>query len=301
MDFPERRIGVRALAQQKGARNHIVIVDDPAILVMNGFRRLPQPDLGTLLDNGNVLDAQRGSVLGVNDSVLDVVNVADQAYFANINLLKALLDEAAAGIHVVVGELLLDLSQAEAIRNQLIGVYAYLIFTRGASETGDVDHIGNGFEILLDHPVFDRLQFHHVVARIGALQRVPIELTDGAPIRAHLRGNAGRQRNLRKPLQHPLSVPGVRLFVIEYHLNERKPKEGEGAQGCDVGNAIHGNFNGNRDLLLDLLRGNPRPLSDDIHVVVCHVRVRFHWELVKGNRAPNEYQDRPRKDQEAIL
>ena len=60
-------------------------------------------------------------------------------------------------------------------------------------------------------------------------------------------------------------------------------------------------FNGNRDLLLDLLRGNPRPLSDDIHVVVCHVRVRFHWELVKGNRAPNEYQDRPRKDQEAIL
>ena len=87
-------------------------------------------------------------------------DVIDQPDFADVDLLQALLNETAAGIGVVVGELLLDLGEAQAVGDQFVGIDADLIFAGGAAEAGDVDDIGNGFEIFFDDPVFERLQFH---------------------------------------------------------------------------------------------------------------------------------------------
>ena len=144
--------------------------------------------------------------------VLDVVHVLDQTHFAHVDLLQAGFDEAAAGIGVVVGELLLHLADAEAVGDQLVGIDANLIFARGAAEAGHIHDVGNGLEVLLDHPVFERLQLHHVVRRIGAVQREEIDLADRAPVGSHLRRHAGGKRqaedDLRQPLQHSLAVPG---------------------------------------------------------------------------------------------
>ena len=115
-----------------------------------------------------------------------------QAHFADVDLLQARFDEAAAGVGVVVGELLLHLRQAQAVGDQLVGIDAHLVFARGAAEAGDVHDVGHGLEILLHHPVFERFQFHHVVLRIGAVQGEEVDLADGAPVGAHLRRDARR-------------------------------------------------------------------------------------------------------------
>ena len=123
---------------------------------------------------------------------------SDQAHFPNVDLLQTGFDEAPAGIHVVVGELLLHLGEAEAVRDQFVGIDADLVFARGSAETGNVDDVGHGFQILLDDPVFDRLQLHDVVVRIGAMEREEVDLARGTPVRAHRRHYARRQGNLGK-------------------------------------------------------------------------------------------------------
>ena len=113
----------------------------------------------------NVFDAERGAVLGENDGLLDVVNVIDQADLADVDLLQAFLNETAAGIGVVVGELLLDLGEAQTVGDEFVGIEANLVFAGGTAEAGDVDDVGDGLEIFFDDPVFDGLQLHRVVLR----------------------------------------------------------------------------------------------------------------------------------------
>ena len=135
----------------------------------------------------DILHVQRRSVLGREHRVFDVAHVLDQAHFAHIDLLQAGLNEAAAGVGVVVGELLLHLRDAEPVGDQLVGIDAHLILARRTAEAGDVHDVRNGLEVLLDHPVFERLQLHHVILRIGAVQREEVDLADGTPVGAHLR------------------------------------------------------------------------------------------------------------------
>ena len=70
-------------------------------------------------------------------------------------MLQALLDETSTRIDIIVCELLLDLGQAQSIGDQFVGVHPHLIFAGGAAETGYINNVGYGFEILLDYPVFE--------------------------------------------------------------------------------------------------------------------------------------------------
>ena len=87
----------------------------------------------------------------------------DQSDGAHVDLLQTLLDETSAGVHVVVGELLLDLGQAQAIGDEFVGIDAHLVFARGTAEAGHVDNVRHCFKVLFDDPVFDGLQFHRVI------------------------------------------------------------------------------------------------------------------------------------------
>ena len=220
--------------------------------------------------------------------VVRTVYVADQPNLPNIYLLQAGFDEAAAGIDVVIGELLLHLGQTQPIRDQLIRVDPYLILARRTAEGGHIHDIRDGLQVLLHYPVFDGLQLHHVILRIGAAQREEIDLSDRAPVRAHLRHHARRQGHLRKTLQDSLAIPAVLRVVIEDQLQVGEPEDGERAQMGHPGYAVHDVFQRNRHLLLDLFRGDSRPLRDDLDIVVGHVRIRFHRKLVERHRAQRE-------------
>jgi hypothetical protein len=65
-----------------------------------------------LRNYSNVSYSERNAVLGDDDGLLDVADVIYLPDFADIDLLQALLNETSAGVGIVIGELLLDLSNA---------------------------------------------------------------------------------------------------------------------------------------------------------------------------------------------
>ena len=111
----------------------------------------------------------------------------------------------------------------------------------------------------------------------------------------------GGQRDLREPLQHALAIPGVVGFVVEDQLEVGEAEERKRAQMRRCRNAVHRDFQRNRDLLLDLLGGDAGPLGDDLDVVVGHVRIGFHRQAVERNDAPAEQQDGDGQHQQAVL
>ena len=58
---------------------------------------------------------ERGAVLALRTVLAMSCVFGEEADFADVDLLLALLDEAAAGVDVVGGELLLDLADGEAV------------------------------------------------------------------------------------------------------------------------------------------------------------------------------------------
>ena len=122
MNAGHRGCRARALAHEYDAFHHIVIIHYHAVSPMDGFADLAETDLRPLRDHPNVLDAQSGAGLRLQDGFFDVGHACDQAHFPDVYLLRALLDEASASVRIGVGELLLDLRQAESVGDQLLRV-----------------------------------------------------------------------------------------------------------------------------------------------------------------------------------
>jgi hypothetical protein len=89
-----------------------------------------------------------------------------------------------------------------------------------------------------------------------------------------------------------LTVPIVDRAVIEDHDHERQSENRLGTQIGHVRHSGHLNLDRNGHLLFHLFGGTPGPLGDDGHIVVGDVRVRFHRQVVKGDRTPPEQQKR---------
>ncbi len=66
----------------------------------------------------------------------------------------------------------------------------------------------------------------------------------------------------------------------------------------DSRNAVHHGFKRDGDLLLDLLRGDAGPLSDDIDVVVGNVGICLDGQPMEGDDAPGEQKNSDRQEQE---
>src|SRR6266436_4182226 len=150
MNGYQRFIRIGALPQEDDSLHGIFAIEDRAICAANGFADLPQANFRTLRDDANVLDANGSAILRFD-------------------------------------QLLFHLADAEAVSNQLAGVQTHLILAGNATKTDHVHDVGNRLELLFESPILDGLQFHRVILRVRALQRVPVNLSHRAPVRAHLR------------------------------------------------------------------------------------------------------------------
>ena len=196
---------------------------------------LAQANFGALRDGGDVLDPNGRAVRGLDDGVLDVLNAGVKAQRLHVDLLRALFNEAAAAVGVVVGDLLLDLADGEPVGDELFGIEPDLVFLGRTAEAGHVDDAGHALEVLLQRPVFERLLFHHVVGGICALQGVPEDLADGAPVGPHLRNESRRQVHLAQPLEHVLAIDVAGGVVIEDEHEAGEPRQGGRAQMGECG------------------------------------------------------------------
>jgi hypothetical protein len=200
-------VGIVTLLQEHDAFDHIGVVNDLAVFSMDRTANLPQPDFGALCDRRNVANAEGRAVLRFQNSVFNVRDIRKEADFTNIDLLLPGLDEAASGVGVVVGELLLNVADGQAVRDKFLWINADLVFTRDAAETRNIDDAGNLLKLLFELPIFNRLQLHVVVGRIGALEGVPVDLAHRTPVGADLRLQASGKCDLGKAFQYLLAVP----------------------------------------------------------------------------------------------
>ncbi len=206
MNALENRIRVISFLEQDDPFHRIRIVDNRSVGKMRSAPNLPKANLRSLIDGGNILHPNGCAVCSLDDGVLNILHAPVKAQRLNIHLLRAFFDEAATAIRIVVCGLLLDLAQRQAVGDELIRIKLDLVFLRRPAKAGDIHNSIHAFEGLLKRPVFDGLLLHHVIVGIGALDRVPENLTNGAPVRSHLRREARRQIDLTEPLQHMLAI-----------------------------------------------------------------------------------------------
>ncbi len=187
---------------------------------MIGPGHAPQPNSGAPVDDRNVLCANWSPIRRRQHGILDILHTAVKSECADVQLLRALFDEAAAGVHVVVGQLVLYLADAQAVGDELIRVDTHLIFARGAAEVAHVHNVRNLPEFLVQSPVFNAPQIHQVIRRIRAPERIPINLSGEAPVGTDLRLHTRRHGDLREPFEHLLAVPFVDRLVVEDQRNQ---------------------------------------------------------------------------------
>src|SRR5579859_2882166 len=75
----QHRSRVGSLAQKDDALDNIVVIENHAVFAMNRLPDLAQTNLWPLRDLSDVLDSQRGPVLGLEYRLLDVADALYQA------------------------------------------------------------------------------------------------------------------------------------------------------------------------------------------------------------------------------
>ena len=184
--------------------------------------------------------------------------------------------------------MLLHLANAQAIADQLIRIEPDLVFLGHAAEGGHVDDAGNILVLLGKNPVLERLLLHDIDIRIFALDGVPVDLSRGTPICLQLRDKPGRKRDHSHAFQHSFPIPAVVRIVVEVHHQARNAGKTEGAHVLHVRQSGHLDFSGNGNLLFDILGRMPRPLRNDVYVVIGNIGIGVDREIVKRDCPPDE-------------
>src|SRR5579883_1654065 len=283
VDGIQGRLLLRAFAHQNDALNDVRFIDNAPVLHVVGPSHVTQPDLRPLSHFADIFYAKSRSCLRLQNRIFNVAGGREKPECSDVHLLKAHFHKAAAGIDVVVRKLLLDLTDAQAIGNELVRIHANLVLADGAAKVGDIDNIRNRLELLEQNEIFQGPQFHEVVPRIGASYRIPVDLADGAPVRADLRLKilAGRKIDLRQSFQNFLAVPIIHGTVVKDHDDVRQSEDGLRPQKSHVGHSGHLRLDRNCDLLLHFFSGPAWPLRNYRNVVVGNIGISLDRQIVK--------------------
>src|SRR5208337_3511558 len=128
-----------AFSQQHGALDDVRLVDDAPVFHVVSPCHVAEPDFGTLDHVRDVPHPESSSGFCGEHGLLDVMHVIEETKRANVHLLEAHFHKAATGVDVVVGELLLYLTDTHSIRHQLVRIYAHLVLSHRAAEVRNVD------------------------------------------------------------------------------------------------------------------------------------------------------------------
>src|SRR6185369_2798371 len=161
-------------------------------------------------------------------------------------------------------------------------------------------HVRHGFQLLGQYPILQGLQIHHVVSRIGTLQREEINLPHRTVIRTNGRLQPVWQIHLRQLFQNLLPVQVIARPVVEHHHHARQPEQRYRTQRRQLRQPIHLRLNRNRNLLLHFLGSAPRPLRDHLDIIIGYVRISLHRQRLERNSAPDQQQDADSQNQEPV-
>ena len=210
------------------------------------------------------------------------------------------VDRVAADIDVAVVERLQQLRQREAVGHELVEVDFQLVGFRLAAPTGDVDHTRHSSETTLQHPVLQSLEIEHAVAG-RPYQAVAVNLTDrtgGRNLRLHV---VGELRQLRQAIEHLLQRLVIGVVEGELQLYVGQPIEGNRADRAQIADACGLRLDWNGDIALDLLRGEPRTLRDDVDHRRRGIGVGLDVELLEAHEPADHRQRESDEHENAVL
>ena len=252
------------------------------------FSDLAQPDLWSLRNHRDIPYTHRSSVLSFQDRGADVVRISHQANGANVVRLLAAFNEAAACIHVVGGERLLYLRDAQTVGDQLVRIHLRLVFAGQPAKAHHVRNVRHRLQLFFEEPILYGFQFHQIVIRVGTHQAVEINLTHRAVVRSQNGIQILRQADLRQFLQSLLARKLRVGAVFEDHGHHRQPKQRNRTQISEMGHTIHLSFDWDGDLLLYFFGSAPRPLRHDLHPGVGDVGIGFYRQRVERVHTPRQ-------------
>ena len=152
---------------------------------------------------GHVAHVDRRPVVGLQHDPLDVGDVPQQPHAAQVGLLPALDEHAAAGVAVGALQRLGDLPDGEAVLHEPLRANEHLVLLHLAAEAVHLVHAGDRLEERRHDPVLDGAQVHRGEAL--ALQRVLEDLAEAgarwgrAPGRPRRQASPARPRAARTP------------------------------------------------------------------------------------------------------
>src|SRR5581483_4783078 len=132
-------------------------------------------------------------------------------------------------------------------------------------------------------------------------KRIPVNLSDGAPVCAHLRNDACRQIHLVQAFEHVLAIDIAGCAVIEDEHQARQAGQRGGAKMREVGNPGHLDFDRYCNLALDLFGTAAGPLRDDLNVIVGYVRIGLDGQVFERDNTPCREHKHATENQPAIF
>ena len=232
--------------------------------------------------------------------IADFVERSNKSHAANDSDLWADVDRAAADIDVAVVQRLLHLRQRYSVGDKLVHIDLEFIGLRLAAPARHIDDARHRAESALQHPILQGLEFEHVVVG-GTDELVTVDFSDRAD-RRNLRLRVVQQRRqLREAIENLLKRLLVSVIERELQLYVRKAVERDGADRVEVAQRRSLGLNRNGDIALDLLCGEARALSDDVHHRRGGIRIRFDIELAKSQHPANERHDEQGENEHPLL
>ncbi len=113
-------------------------------------------------------------------------------------------------------------AQRDAIGSQPIRIEHDLVLTHGAAHGGDLGHVGDGLELVLEEPILQRPQLRNVMFARAIDERVFIDPANAGGIGPERRLYSRRQAalNLVQVFEHAGARPIQISAVFKEHVNE---------------------------------------------------------------------------------
>ncbi len=265
LDSFQYGLGLLAAAHQDHALDRIVI-----------FLKAELPQARSMADDhvADIAHPDGYAVVAADYDVRNVFGVAHQADAADVIELATLGIEAPAGVGIVRRQGRADLRNRQVISVHAGGIEQHLVLHDFPAQTGVVGHAGNGAVGALDHPVFNGLQLLRTA--IGTLQHVAVHQAAGAEQRRHGGGHAGWKRGIRQPLKNDLPGQIVVRALFEGQAQIGKTIQRNGPHGDHARDAVHLQFERQRNQAFHFLGGVAGPLRDEFDLRRSEVGVGVH-------------------------
>ena len=245
-----------------------------------------------------VLHQDRRTVDVLHHDILDLLHVVDQTDPPDDIRLRTPGDHVAPYVDIALGNGVIELECRHPVVDQLVRIHTHLEGLHLPSEADDIRHSGDRPQFPFDHPILKSLQLP--CRPLVTAQRIPENLPRRPVQRLYLRCHPFRQVCIVQEVIDLLAGIEIVHIVIKHHMDDRQPEQCRTPDIRLLLYRVHGYLDRDRDELLDLLRAPSRPLGNDRHLRVRHIRKSVDGRMQETDRPGDNGYHGQEKDEKLV-